>query len=207
MDDIRQALMEKHCPQFVGFSSDVGMPLATVSNRNADILDVEYTAIAASQSPDFAMLAQKIDAQNNFVAQGFEHLLKENQVIRSELATLKQNQSAQPIVQYQQPQQQIDLMPLVHAQNQGFTVLVNQNQQTQLAMMQMASAMQKMASRPTTINHFVDNTVNNETHSVEIHGDNYGNINVDGIQKNGSIWVALAVGILTLVIGGIAHGK
>ncbi len=206
MDEIKQALMAKHCPQFVGFSSDVGMPLAALPNRSADILDVECTAIAPNQSSDFAMLAQKIDAQNSFVSEGFEHLIKQNQHFDSRLAALEQRQPAQPIVQYQQPQQ-VDLMPVIYAQNQGFAMLANQNQQTQLAMMQVASAMQKMAERPTTINHFVDNTVNNDNHSVEIHGNNYGNICTDGVQRNGGFWGVLIGGIIILIVGSQIYGK
>ena len=203
MNDVQDLLMARYCPSF---KTDAGMPLATMPNRNAEVLDVECTAIATNSNPDFAMLAQKIDAQNNFVSQGFEHLIKQNQSFDSRLAALEQRQPAQPIVQYQ-PQQQVDLMPIVQAQNQGFAMLAYQNQQNQLAMFQMASAMQKIAERPATINHFVDNSVCNETHSVEIHGNNYGNINIDGDQRNGSFWGVLLGGIIILIVGSQIYGK
>lgn len=203
MSDVKEILMAQYCPSF---KTGAGMPLATIPNRNAEVLDVECTAIAANSNSDFAMLAQKIDAQNNFVSQGFEHLIKQNQSFDSRLAALEERQPVQPIVQYQ-PQQQVDLMPVIQAQNQGFAMLAYQNQQNQLAMFQMASAMQKMANRPTTINHFVDNSVSNDNHEVIIHGNNYGNICTDGIQKNGSIWGVLCCGITILIIGSVCYGK
>lgn len=226
-DDIRQLLMAKHCPNFVGFSSEVGMPLTTASRQEPEILDVEYSAIASAQQQDlapyFAQLSQKIDNTAAFTQQGFEHLIKQNQVFAqqnqsfdarlSQLEAQRSQPVAQPIIQYQQ-QPQADLMPVLHqlyAQQQNIAAIANQSNQTQLAIAQMASAMQKLAERsvqPTVVNHYVDNTVHNDNHSVEIHGDNYGSICTDGVQRNGaSFLMFMGVAILTIIVGSKIYGK
>lgn len=211
-DDIRQILMAKHCPNFVGFSSDTGMPLAEIPKQEHEVLDIDCMAIAPNQDLNLAPLMQKIDAQNTFVQQGFEHLIKQSQSFDSRLVALEQRQ-VQPIAQPVQ-YQQADLMPVLHqlyAQQQGMMTIANQNSQTQLAIAQMASVVQKLAERPaqpTVVNHYVDNTVHNDNHSVEIHGDNYGSICTDGVQRNGvSFLMFMGVAILTMIVGSKIYGK
>jgi hypothetical protein len=80
-----------------------------------------------------------------------------------------------------------------------------------LAIAQLTGVMQKLAERPvqpTVVNHYVDNTVHNDNHSVEIHGDNYGNICTEGVQRNGaSFWMFMGVAILTMIVGSKIYGK
>jgi hypothetical protein len=217
VENIRQALMEKHCPHFAGFSSDVGMLLAIATPQNNQVMDVECHAIApATQqdlSPVFDQLLQKIDGQTAFVQQGFEHLIKQNQSFDQRLSQLER-QPIQPV--YQQPvqHQSPDFMPVfqqMYAQQQGMMQLAQKQNQTNLAVMQMSHAMQKLCDRPatpTTINHFVDNTTHNDNHSVTIHGDNYGNICTDGVQKNGGGFILFFVAMIgTIILGTQIYGK
>jgi hypothetical protein len=255
-DDIRQLLMAKHCPSFIGFSPEVGMPLARSEQK---IINVECSEITPRETEDvngfnlitpiyrewsheehahfireidatnerrMAQLSQKIDGNTAFVQQGFEHLIKQNEVFAKQnqsfdarLSQLEAQRSqpvaTQPIIQYQQPQQpQTDLMPVFHqlyAQQQNIAAIANQNNQTNLAIAQLTGVMQKLAERPvqpTVVNHYVDNTVHNDNHSVEIHGDNYGNICTEGVQRNGaSFWMFMGVAILTMIVGSKIYGK
>jgi hypothetical protein len=195
------------------------MPLATIASFQPDILDVECTAIATTKYQDLApalsQLTQKIDGNNAFMQQGFEHLIKQNQSFDARLSQLEAQRSypAQSITQYQQVPQS-DLMPVFHqlyAQQQGMMAIANQNNQTQLAIAQMAAAMQKLSERPvepTVINHFVDNTSHVDNHCVTIHGDNYGNICTDGVQKNGGNFIFFLIAVLlTMFIGSKLYGK
>jgi len=125
----------------------------------AQIIDADYTAIAPIPEQDFSHILKRMDAQNTFITQGFEHLIKQNQSTDSRLTKLEQP-LAQPV----------------------------QSDQTAIALSQMAMAMQRLADKPsaaTTINHYVNNTSHTDTHNVEIHGNNYGNICTDSTQKNG----------------------
>jgi hypothetical protein len=201
MNDIREILLKQHCPNLsADFST--GQPLARV--ETAQVIEADYTAIAPMVPPEFAALSQKMDAQNQFIAKGFEHLINQGQSFESRLTQLEQRQ-ATPIVQYQPAPvaqyQQPDITPVLLA-------IAQQNQQTQLAMSNMAAAMQKISDRPTTINHFVDNTTHNDSHEVIIHGNNYGNICTDGIQKNGGNFLMfLFAAVVTMIIGAQIYGK
>jgi len=172
MLDAKQALMAKFLP----IETDRGMPLA-------QIIDADYTAIAPIPVQDFSHILTRLDAQNTFITQGFEHLIKQNQSTGSRLAKLEQY-IAQPIVQYQQPQQ---------------------SDQTAIAISQMAIALQRLAdkpSAPTTINHFVDNTSHVDNHCVEVHGNNYAPICTDGTQRTGmNPFFFLLAMIGTIIIG------
>ena len=218
--DAKDMLMAKFLPNI---NTDQGMLLAIATPQTNPVLDVECHAIAPTTqqdlSPMFGQLLQKVDGQTAFVKQGFEHLINQNQSFDQRLTQLER-QAAQPI--YQQPvqpvqiqqYQQPDITPVfqqMYAQQQGMMQLAQNQNQTNLAVMQMTHALQKLADRPaapTTINHFVDNTVHNDNHSVEIHGDNYGNICTNGVQKNGaSFFYFLFAMVVSIIIGTSIYGK
>lgn len=218
--DAKEMLIAKFLPNI---STDRGMPLAIATPQNNQVMDVEYHAIAPvtqqDLSPAFDQLLQKIDGQTAFVQQGFEHLIKQSQSFDQRLSQLER-QPSQPV--YQQPVQNLqiqqyqllDIKPVfqqMYAQQQGMMQLAQNQNQTNLAVMQMTHAMQKLCDRPavpTTINHFVDNTTHNDNHSVEIHGDNYGNICTDGVQKNGGGFILFFVAMIgTIILGTQIYGK
>ena len=195
MNDIRQFLMDKHCPNLsVNFTT--GQPLARV--ESPQVIEAEYTAIAPAYAPmptqqtEFAALTQKLDSHHQFVADGFTHLVTQGQSFDARLSQLEQRQAPAPIAQYQAP----DISPALLA-------IAQQNQQTQLAMYQMASAMQRLSDRPTVINH----STHNETRNVIVHGNNYGNI-CNGDQKNGGAFLWYIFGVVGLIIlGAQIYGK
>jgi hypothetical protein len=149
----------------------------------AKVIDADSYEIAPIPQQDFSHLLSKMDAQNIFIAQGFEHLIKKDQATDDRLAKLEQY-IAQPIVKYQQPVQ---------------------DSQTAIALSQMAIAMQRLAdkpSMPTTVNHFVDQSQHTDSHHVEIQGNNYGAICTDGTQRTGMnpfFFILAMVG--TIIIG------
>ncbi len=215
--DVKDALMAKFLPNV---STDRGMPLAIATPQINPILDVECHAIANVQQQDlnpmFGQLLQKMDGQTAFVQQGFEHLIKQTQSFDQRLSQLER-QAAQPV--YQQPvqpvqiqqYQQPDITPVFQQMYAQQMQLAQSQNQTNLAIMQMTHTLQKIADRPavpTTINHFVDNTTHNDNHSVEIHGDNYGNICTEGIQKNGGGFIFFLIAMVgTMIIGAQIYGK
>jgi hypothetical protein len=195
---LEEILMAQHCPNF----QPRAMPLARV--ETPQVLEAEYipvnSAIAPmpSQQTEFTALAQKLDSHHKFVADGFSHLVTQGQSFESRLTQLEQRQPA-PIAQYQQPQ--ADITPALLA-------IAQQNQQTQLVLTQMAQSMQKIGDRPTVVNHFVDNTVHNDSHEVIVHGNNYGNICTDGVQRNGGNFLMfLFAAVVTMIIGASIYGK
>lgn len=218
--DAKDMLMARFLPNV---NTDQGMPLAIATPQTNPVLDVECHAIAPTTqqdlSPMFGQLLQKMDGQTAFVQQGFEHLIKQNQSFDQRLSQLER-QSAQPV--YQQPvqpvqiqqYQQPDITPVfqqMYAQQQGMMQLAQSQNQTNLAVMQMTHALQKIADRPavpTTINHYVDQSQHTDNHSVEIHGDNYGNICTDGIQKNGGGFIFFLIAMVgTMILGTQIYGK
>jgi hypothetical protein len=179
------------------------MPLARV--ETPQVLEAEYIPVNSAIAPmpaqqtEFAALAQKLDSHHKFVADGFSHLVTQGQSFEARLTQLEQQRQSAPIAQYQQPQ--ADITPALLA-------IAQQNQQTQLVLAQMAQSMQKISDRPTVINHFVDNTVHNDSHEVIVHGNNYGNICTDGIQKNGGNFLMfLFAAVVTMIIGASIYGK
>jgi hypothetical protein len=195
---LEEILMAQHCPNF----QPRAMPLARV--ETPQVLEAEYIPVNSAIAPmpaqqtEFTALAQKLDSHHKFVADGFSHLVTQGQSFESRLTQLEQRQPA-PIAQYQQPQ--ADITPALLA-------IAQQNQQTQLVLAQMAQSMQKIGDRPTVVNHFVDNTVHNDSHEVIVHGNNYGNICTDGVQRNGGNFLMfLFAAVVTMIIGASIYGK
>jgi len=220
--DAKDMLMARFLPNV---STDQGMPLAIATPQTNPVLDVECHAIAPTTqqdlSPMFGQLLQKMDGQTAFVQQGFEHLIKQNQSFDHRLSQLER-QSAQPVYQqpvqplhnagiYQPPDIPSHVVQHLAVQQHGMMQLMQNQNQTNLAVMQMTHALQKIADRPavpTTINHYVDQSQHTDNHSVEIHGDNYGAICTDGIQKNGGgFFFFLFAMITSIIIGTSIYGK
>ena len=196
---LEEILMARHCPNFQPRAT----PLARV--ETPQVLEAEYIPVNSAIAPmpaqqtEFAALAQKLDSHHKFVADGFGHLVTQGQSFEARLTQLEQQRQSAPIAQYQQPQ--ADITPALLA-------IAQQNQQTQLVLAQMAQSMQKISDRPTVVNHFVDNTVHNDSHEVIVHGDNYGNICTDGVQRNGAgfLWILFGV-VGTIILGAQLYGK
>lgn len=200
-ETLQDILMARHCPNF----QPKAMPLARA--ETPQVLEAEYTPINSAIAPmplqqtEFAALAQKMDAQNKFVADGFSHLVAQGQSFNDRLTQLEQQRQPAPIAQYQQPQ--ADITPALLAIAQIAQRSEQQSLDTQLAINNMTAIMQKMSDRPTVINH----STHNETRNVVIHGNNYGNI-ANGDQKNGAgFFVYIICVVATIIIGVQIYGK